>query len=239
MMLRSQQWSIALAVGVALAISVVGGLKLTDPPAVAAAAVPTATAMPRVTKGPPPPPPTEMPTATPRPTRTPAPAPTPSQFFAPVADAFVRGGVDATTAFGTQGTLEIKDGSANYDRRAFLRFDLRSIAASSVRRAALTIVVKDLPNGVPASFRVAAVADDSWNETTLTWNSQPALGSSGMQYIVAEPGVLTLDMTGYVNTQLGGDKQVSLALFDDSTAGRMVRCFSHETGQPPLLAITP
>jgi hypothetical protein len=237
-MLRSQKSWIALAFGVAFAFSVVGGVKLTEPHTVAAAAVPTATAMPRVTEGPPPPPPTEMPTATPRPTRTPAPAPTPSLFFAAIADTFVRGGAYATTVYGTQSTLEVKDGDANYDRRAFLRFDLRSIAASSVRRAALTIVVKDLPNGAPAIFRVAAVADDSWNETALTWNTQPTLGASGMQYVVAEPGSFSLDLTGYVNTQLAGDKQVSLALFDDSGAGRMLRCFSRESSQPPTLAIT-
>jgi hypothetical protein len=156
-----------------------------------------------------------------------------------VADASVRGGAFADTNYGTDSTLVVKDGSDDYDRYTFLRFDLRSVAAARVRRAILKLYVWDLPNGAPARFRIAAVADDTWREATLTWRTQPVLGASGAQYSVQTTGWFSLELTGYVNTQLASDKLVSLALFDDSLAQRMVRWSSKEGHYPPVLEVDP
>jgi hypothetical protein len=156
-----------------------------------------------------------------------------------VADASVRGGAFADTNYGADSTLVVKDGSDDYDRYTFLRFDLRSVAATRVRRALLKLYVQYLPNGTPAPFRIAAVADDTWHEATLTWRTQPLLGASGAQYRVQTTGWFSVDLTGYVNTQLASDKLVSLALFDDSLARRMVRWSSKEGRYPPVLELGP
>src|SRR4051812_48202558 len=85
---------------------------------------PTATAVATETPGPPPTLPPLPPTLTPRPSPT-ASVPVAGTFLLPVADTFIRGGAWAKQSFGTADTLDVKDGvDANYDRRAFLRFDL-------------------------------------------------------------------------------------------------------------------
>jgi hypothetical protein len=197
--------------------------------------IPTATPIPSG-EGTLPPAPTLAPTAAPRPTRTPTP-PLAVQTFAPVVDAYVRAGTYATTNYGAEPTLVVKDGRSAYDRRAFLRFDLRSVAAMRVGRATLKLYITDLPNGAPAPFRIAAVASDSWGEG-MSWNSQPALGLAGMLYRVTSTGWFSLDLTGDTNTQLAGDKVVSVALFDDTAAERMLRVSSREGAHPPLLEIS-
>jgi hypothetical protein len=197
--------------------------------------VPTPTPIPGTIRTPLPPP-TRPPLPPPRPTPTPL---GPPQPFLPIADAYVRAGADANRNFGADSTLMVKDGSDDVDRRTFLRFDLRSLATTRVRRAVLKLYVSDLPNGTPAPFRSAAIADDSWDEATLTWNTQPSLGSSGMQYNVTTAGWFSLDLIGYVNTQLATDKVVSLALFDDTVARRMIQWSSKEGTHPPILEITP
>jgi hypothetical protein len=197
--------------------------------------VPTPTPIPG-TIGLPPPPPTRPPPPTPRPSPTPLGS---GQPFLPVADAYVRAGAFADTNYGADPTLVVKDGSNDYDRRTFFRFDLRTVATTHVRRAILKLYVQNLPNGSPAPFRGAAIADDTWSEARITWNTQPTLGSSGMLYSVTATGWFSLDLTGYVNTQLAGDKLVSLAVFDDTAAGRMIRISSKEGNHPPVLEITP
>jgi hypothetical protein len=203
--------------------------------ATTASSIPTPTST-GIGEGTPPPPPTR-PTAPPRPTRTPTPPPT-VLVVAASADAYVRAGTDASTCYGADPTLVVKDGSTAYDRRALLRFDLRGIAITPLRRAILKLYVTQLPNGAPAPFRGAAVASDTWNEHTITWNTQPVLGSAGMLYQVPTTGWFSLDLTGYVQTQLAGDQQVSIALFDDTLGEHMLRFSSREGAHPPVLELT-
>ena len=186
--------------------------------------------------GTPPPPPTQLPTPPPRPTRTPIP-PAAMRTITASADAYVRAGTYATSNYGSDPVLVIKDGTTSYDRRAFIRFDLRGEATTTVRRAILKLYVTDLPNAAPAPFLVAAVASDGWSEGAITWNTQPVLGSAGMSYQVRATGWYALDLTGYVNTQLAGDKLVSIALFDDTAAGRMLRISSREGTSPQIMEI--
>lgn len=247
-MAQPHRAQIALVFGISLIVLSTISSGTLVPPASAAlvqpgalAATPTSTRVPTPTPipgplGTPPPPPTRPPAPPPRPTPT---ALGPPQTFQPVADAYVRAGADANRNYGADPTLVVKDGSDDFDRRTFLRFDLRGLATTHVRRAVLKLYVTDLPNGTPAPFRTAAIADDSWNEATLTSNTQPALGSSGMQYSVTRTGWFSLDLIGYVNTQLVGDKVVSLALFDDTATRRMIRWSSKEGTHPPILEITP
>jgi endoglucanase len=220
--------------------SIIGGVAAragtpTDVRAASASFLLTATSS-GIDDGTPLPPPTQLPTPPPRPTRTPIP-PSVVRTIAAVADTYVRAGTYATTNYGAEPALVIKDGSTSYDRRAFIRFDLRGVATTTVRRAMLKLYVTDLPNGGPAPFRVAAVASDGWSEGAITWNTQPMPGSAGMSYQVTARGWYTLDLTGYVNTQLAGDKLVSIALFDDTAAGRMLRISSREGTYPPTLEI--
>src|SRR5207249_2133385 len=94
--------------------------------------------------------------------------------FNPVADAYVRGGTYASQNFGTAFVLEEKNSDLDsYDRRTFLLFDLSSLSSASVSSAILKLYVTSLMDGT-APIAVFAVTSDSWTETGITWNNQPA-----------------------------------------------------------------
>src|SRR5262245_59768384 len=136
--------------------------------------------------------------------------------FAPVADTYVEGG-SATKNFGAETLLEIKDSSdIDNDRHAFLKFDLRAVPDASVSSAILKLYVTKLPNGPNAPYKVFTVANDTWAEAGTTWNNAPAQGTQLAAGNAAATGWISLDLTSYVNSQLAGDKLVSIKLLDDS-----------------------
>jgi len=111
----------------------------------------------------------------------PAPVPVfygPSDFFQslePVADAFIRDGA-AGSNFGTDATLQCKyDAGGNYSRQSYLRFDVSELRGT-VKSAVLRLKVVGV-NGTGGMHTVHLVEDNSWGETTLTWNNRPALGT--------------------------------------------------------------
>ncbi len=124
--------------------------------------------------------------------------------FAPTADAFV----DATTPtrnFGSDPQI-VADGSPQ--RRSLLRF---TVAGLGSRRAASATLRIYCVNGSAAGGTVHRVADTSWGEATVTWNTAPVanpatvatLGSvhAGTWYevnlssVVTGDGTYTVDLT--------------------------------------------
>ncbi len=154
-----------------------------------------------------------------------------------VADSFVEGG-SATENFGGDDELEIKDSSGiDNDRHALLRFDLRGVSSASVGSAVLQLYVTQLPNGAPAPAKLLAVDVDTWSETAITWNNQPAQGALLGSQSVATTGWVSFDITAFVNAQLAGDKLVTVKLVDDTLARRMIRFSSREGKNPPSLVL--
>jgi phosphatidylinositol-3-phosphatase len=178
---------------------------------------------------------TPVPTAPPA-TATPAP-PAGSTSLSPVADAYVRDGADQDQNFGATDTLEIKDGGdAGFDRRSFIRFDLHA-APATVQRATLKLFVQALPNGGNAPLVLRSVADDSWAETSLTWNTQPELGDQLASTTVPATGWISLDVTAFVQARRQGDGMACFAVLDDTTGHLMVRLSSREGSNAPQLVI--
>lgn len=110
----------------------------------------------------------------------------------PDADSYIRRG-DPGRNFGNSGSLVIKDGDPTYDRDAYMRFDLSTIAVSRVVGVALTLTVSGNNRGTSsatASHTVYvyglkdSVYQDDWVEGNggtdgipageITWNNAPA-----------------------------------------------------------------
>src|SRR5262249_41940595 len=93
----------------------------------------------------------------------------------PVADAYVQGGTAVDTNFGTAGTLIVKANFTNLNRESYLRFDLSAfngtISSATLRLTPVTVDAGTVLNGV------SLVSDDTWGETTITWNNKPAHGA--------------------------------------------------------------
>lgn len=99
-------------------------------------------------------------------------------------DAYVRDGSSAATNFPT-GNLVIKNDAAGFARRVFIQFDLSSnptdltAFAKSLDSAFLRLrVVSANATVTSTNWEFYEVPDNSWTETGINWNNQPAIGGN-------------------------------------------------------------
>ncbi|MFG6686072.1 T9SS type A sorting domain-containing protein [Mariniflexile sp. HNIBRBA6329] len=154
-----------------------------------------------------------------------------STTFSTVHDAHVRIGTYANDNYGTNANLQLRE-TTNTDatRQAFLKFDLTSI--DNVVSAVLRLRNTGANTG---SVDLNRVADDSWLESTITWNNQPAISANIGTYQFDAVGDFDMDVTTYVNSEIQGDKVVSFAL---NNASSFMTVSSKEGDSAPQLIIS-
>ena len=97
-------------------------------------------------------------------------------------------------------SLELRVDGGNQEI-AFLKFDLSSVAAP-VDVAMLKLYIT---NGSTGQQFVHEVSDNSWTESSLTWNNAPALGQEiGLTTGGEKDGILYVEVTDYINGKIGG-----------------------------------
>ncbi|MCP5094588.1 MAG: DNRLRE domain-containing protein, partial [Chloroflexi bacterium] len=142
----------------------------------------------------------------------------------PEADAFVQSSrannnYGTWTRFRTQGAPEI---------RSYLRFDVQGLDGS-VNTAVLRLSVRST-NG--AGIAVHQVADNSWGETSITYNNAPPVGSIiNSSGAVTQSSWIEIDVSSYV-TQ---DGEISLALV--GLDNNVIDFDARETAKAPELVI--
>ena len=118
-----------------------------------------------------------------------------SATFTPVADAYVNSAYP-TTNYGTGTTLRV-DGSP--DVRSFLRFSISGLNGATISQALLQIYAN---SSASAGMVAWSVADNTWGETSITYDALPVMGSS-----LASSGAVvggtwaSLDVTSYVTAE--------------------------------------
>jgi hypothetical protein len=148
--------------------------------------------------------------------------------FVPVADATLKSGSPGGN-FGAVGTIEV-DGSPIKD--GLLKFTV-SGASAGVARAVLRIHAVDSSDVGGAFLRVA---DSSWSESTVTWNSAPAADPTP----VASLGRV-LAGTWYevdVTSMISGDGTYSIRISSTSTNGADYASKEGMAGLAPQLVVT-
>jgi hypothetical protein len=128
-------------------------------------------------------------------------------------DAYVRGGDDADTNFGAETQLVIKNNGPGHPntRISFLKFDLGDLPSPIYDVRLRLNVANDAPN--PTLDALHHVPDDSWAESTITYNNQPAAGDFIDTMPVPPNGAwVEYDITTLVNDELAGDGILSLRL---------------------------
>jgi hypothetical protein len=143
--------------------------------------------------------------------------------FSPDADAAVlsnRSGVN----FGTAGRLGI-DSTPEFI--SYLRFNVAGLSGE-IASATLRVYLRS----GNAAFAVAAVADSSWEETTITFSNAPLVGEIISSSGVVNPGsYIEIDITSHIV----GEGTITLAIVAVE-AGRDT--FSSREGEnPPQLVI--
>lgn len=183
-----------------------------------------------IESGPIPTPTQSGPTETPIPSPTPLASPTPLVLtLNPIADTTVKSN-KPTTNYGSATKLSI-DGSPI--EISYLRFDLAPLAGRTIRFATLRLRITDSST---STQNVKSVADSSWQETTMTYNTRPPLGST----ITSLPGGTSgtwreVTVTSGVSGSAGG----FLSLGIDSTGTNGLDAYSRENPtDKPALVIT-
>ncbi len=89
-------------------------------------------------------------------------------------------------------------------------------------------------------LKLYSVDSDSWDESTTSWSNEPATGVLLGTVNVTDVGDVSIDITSHVESELAGDKMVSLVLLDNSGTNQMLRFKSRSAeNDPPQLAVTP
>jgi beta-mannanase len=132
--------------------------------------------------------------------------------FTPVADTYVsKNSPTASRATATQLVVDSGNSVSGDDlNKAYLKFDLSTLAGKNVTSAKLRLFVD---NPTTQSKALMAVTDPSWPET-MTWNSQPTLGAQvGSTPALNKTGVWDeVDLASYVKANVG--KVVSFDIED-------------------------
>ncbi|WMT43374.1 DNRLRE domain-containing protein [Paenibacillus sp. D2_2] len=115
--------------------------------------------------------------------------------------------------------MDIKNGTGDYLRKGFLKFNMSGIPADSKIESAKLFVyggVNDsrVQNG---GISVHEVGSNNWSETALTWNNMPTIGAQiGKITVDKDYGWRQFDVTSFAESRLKLDGQMSLALQGDS-----------------------
>ena len=146
----------------------------------------------------------------------------------PSADANVKS-ASPTKNYGADATLRVRTGTASSpgDYRTLLRF---TVPGGTVSSAKLRLFVTDAS---PDGGRVYAVAD-TWAESSVTWNTAPAIGPTAVATIGATPAVgswAEVDLSSLVT----GPGTYSLELVSSSTNSAIYS--SREGSNAPELVI--
>ena len=168
----------------------------------------------------------------------------------PEADSYV---YDATASvnsnFGDAPTLEVKAGAAGYNRVSFLRFNVPVPAAGGGVMLGATLKLLCLSAQTPGVHGVAKVDDNSWTETGITWNNQPAAGAVLSTWTPTALATSIADVTRatpvsgpisfavYSTTQTSNGS-VSYASKENASAANLPRLWLSYFHTPPQVSMT-
>ncbi len=150
----------------------------------------------------------------------------------PIEDTYVQAGSFAAENYGMAPILTTESTDVvDQQRRAFVKFDLNEVEGEVIR-AVLQLYVS--ANARNPRQNLYYVSDDTWSESTLTWNTQPAIDDSIATGLAPATGNwLELDITEQVQAELGTDHLLSLNL-QAATSGHAIDYHSREVSDSTL-----
>lgn len=146
------------------------------------------------------------------------------------ADSYVRAGMYANTAYGSEGILSVKyAASEDVLRESFLRFDLSSLPSDlQVSNATMVLTVSTIDRNNDFTFNLERVSDNSWQEASITYNSKPTT-TQFVKNVLRPQGVnlLRIDVTQQVQQSMA-QKKISFWLRKESGSDERLEFYSKE-----------
>lgn len=131
-------------------------------------------------------------------------------------------------------TVEGDLAPSNVNKKAYMRFDCRDSLGKTVSNARLRFYVCTTGTAATPTMDIHPVADDSWDEATLTWNNRPTvIGTKIATVNVNYNSWVELDVTSYLNEEIRNGN--GLASFYFSANASMTMNGNGSTAPPQLI----
>ena len=155
----------------------------------------------------------------------------------PVADTFVRDGTFASSNYGADTILNVKQSTTGFTRESFVRFALPwfpgALADAQLR-------LQPVYANLPGTHAVALVTNDTWDELTTTWNTKPVSDSPLATWLPQANVPVQVPVANAIQQDLPANGLLSLRIYGtNSTADGRVDYASKEAGASlaPQLAL--
>ncbi|NQX62686.1 DUF7594 domain-containing protein [Paenibacillus qinlingensis] len=125
----------------------------------------------------------------------------------------------------TANQLHLRTSGENNTQYPFFRFNLSQLPTNlDGATFKLRLFNNYVASAATVAINVYAVADDTWSETAMTWNTQPAYGSLittfNLEQAPAAGGTVDIDITNYIKQQKALDGKASLVVVSTSASWR-------------------
>ena len=168
--------------------------------------------------------------------------PTTFTYISADADTYVEGGKNMHNNYGREEILDFKaknGSSTSLYRVALIRFDISSLEGP-VTLAEFSLNCKTMEaEGTYTALDIFGCDPYSWEEDEVTFSTRPAKEDYVASYDVVLPGVITIDITNYVNEAIANkEKMIALFLDGDDTQPLRLNFDSKESsGIAPMLFV--
>jgi endoglucanase len=145
----------------------------------------------------------------------------------------------AATNYGQDSQLLLKKWQRDYNREAFVQFDLSTITTVSSAKLRL---FGNLQDANIAAIQVGVFdAPGTWTESAITWNNRPAAGAQLASFTVSGTTArwYEIDLTAFIKAQKAAARATASLVLKGLTASTTVTTFgSDETSSGPQLLVT-
>jgi PLD-like domain len=160
-----------------------------------------------------------------------------------LADAYVRAGTSAATNFGTAAELVAKFGTdPQYVRESYLKLDISDVTPGKTVTLRLYGRLSDT-RAASVTTNIYKVADTSWAERGITWNTKPTAGPTVQASVVLSGTAsqwYSVNLTTFIQAErAAGKTSTSIALKNTTDTLPYVSIASRESTNKPQLVITP
>ncbi len=160
-----------------------------------------------------------------------------------VGDTYVRGGASASTGFGRMSEVIVKySAQADYVREGYMTLDISALKAGGTATLRVFGHLSDT-RASSVTTNVLPVANTSWSETGVNYNTRPASGATAIGSLTVSGTTgrwYTIDLTSYAQAQrAAGATRISIALKGKADTLPYVTFSSRESTARPQLLIAP
>ncbi|MFD0717552.1 DNRLRE domain-containing protein [Paenibacillus sp. GCM10027626] len=148
----------------------------------------------------------------------------------PTNDAYVKGGTTSNRNYGKELIIVKAATNEDFARIGYLSFDVSSIPQEAEQVLLYVYGNTQDNNGTDVDVSAHAVADDGWDELTITYSNRPAVGEELDRVHFDESyGWRTFDVTDFVLQEAAGDGIATIALQQNIPNGLLVKLNSNES----------